>query len=156
MTKIIIRQFCNLQCQIVFRRINMISFSIIIHKQSHITGHLSSFQISFHKHSLFNCIIPFRSPPFFIFWKIPFDPFLFLRHIQWIDTRIYTSRTNKTIRSSWWVTDSDGSTGRSIPPAFQFQMKPHYEFSGLLIINNFRAFHDAPFFNITSFCFRYG
>ena len=41
MTQIIVRQFNYMQRMIFLGRKNMVSFAIIVHKQGHITSHLS-------------------------------------------------------------------------------------------------------------------
>ena len=43
---IVIIQLGNLQGTVLFRRINVIGFTVVIDKQIHITGHLSSFQVT--------------------------------------------------------------------------------------------------------------
>ena len=132
----------------------MISFTVLINKQSHITRHLSTFQITFHKHSFVYCFTPLRSPPFILI-RVPCKlPFL-QRHVHRINARIYTSGTDKRVRPYRGITYGNSCTCRSISLSFQFQMKPHDELPGLLIIDYFGSLNDTTFFYITSNLIRY-
>ncbi|GFI39883.1 hypothetical protein IMSAGC016_01665 [Muribaculaceae bacterium] len=137
-----------MQSQIVFGRIDVVSFSVIIHKQCHVPTHLPAFEIPHRKHSALYLGTPFGSPPFHIFSSTP-RRFLFrkiLRHSACVDT----TRLHKPERSRWGVAHSRRATRRTISLPFQLEMEPHHVFSGFLIVNHFRTLYDASAFYIVA------
>lgn len=64
MAQVVFAQFGNLQGQVVFRRINMVSFTIVVYKKLHVACHLAAFQVAFQEEAFVDGFIPGWCPPF--------------------------------------------------------------------------------------------
>ena len=53
-----------LRGQVVFRRINMVSFTIVVYKKLHVACHLAAFQVAFQEEAFVDGFIPGWCPPF--------------------------------------------------------------------------------------------
>ena len=129
----------------------MIGFSIFIDKKLHITRHLSSSQVAFHKQAFVNRFIPHRCPPFLIFFRIQCIEHgtLCFIHIKRKHFRINTFRTNILERPGRRIRDGHRRTGCCIAFSFQFQMEPHDKLLRLFIIDYFWTFHYTSLYNVT-------
>ena len=62
MIQIIVGQFCDVQGEVFFRREDVVSFSVIIHKNSLVACHLSAFKVALHVKSLSHGFLPLCRP----------------------------------------------------------------------------------------------
>ena len=143
--QVIVGQFCNLQSQILLRRIDMVCLSILIHINCHVSRHLSAFKIPAGKHSLFHRFAPIGSKPFSIIFGSCGKHRIFFRHIRRPKASIGATGTYKTIGTRYLVTHSHSGTCCCISFSFQFQMKPHDKLLGFIVVNNFWPLKNTSF-----------
>ena len=69
-----------------------------------------------------------------------------------IDARVHSTRAHELERSERSVADSHSITSCAISSSFQFEVEPHHELLGLLIIEHLRSLDDATALDVAS-CF---
>ena len=133
-----------MQCAVLFRRINVISLTIVINKKVHITRHLSTFHITAQQ---IQTVRVSRQTSACEFTPVRFRNSLFMNilHICRPGTGIRTHGTKKFIRTCHLIAYGNTAERTGISCPFRLQMEPHHIVVILFIINYFRAFQNTSF-----------
>ena len=131
----------------------MVSFSVIIYVDGHVSCHLSSIEVAHPEHSALYLLAPFWCPPFFQFWveELVLEVCgVWFCEAYRIDAWVHSARAYKLEWTEGSVANCNRIACGSIASAFQFQMHPHHEFLGFLIVENLRALDDATALDVAA------
>ena len=150
---VVISELCDVQGEIVLRREYVIGFTVIIHKDRHITCHLATLEVAHEEHPTFYLGVPLRSPPTLI-----------LRLCQLltqvggvgqgkadrVSAGIDTTRPHEAERTKGGVAYCYSRAGSSITFALHLQMKPHDKLPGACVVEHFGPLDDASTLDVAA------
>ena len=154
MVQVIARQLGYVKRQVLLAREDVVSLSVIVHKERHVARHLTGAEVTLHYQALSYCLTPGRCPPLLkvsLVQRIHHSHGLLVK-LHRPGSCIGPLGIEELIRSFRLVGHSNTIAGGIVPLTLQFQVEPHAELPRYLIIYNLRAFqHTSPLYVVSAF-----
>ena len=152
-SRIIVRQFGNMQRAVILRSVDMISLSIVVDKQVHVTCHLPALKIASQQVQRVRMGRQTTATETFLRF-FGNRTFMDIQHILRPETGVRTIGRQQLVRSCNPFADSHTAFGSRITGAFRFKMEPHHVPTRLFIENNLWPLQNATFHDRTRLVIR--